>query len=218
MAASAHFVDHINYLPSGNCWRKRLLCMLQLSVASWQRRQLAAACGMWHLLLHFWPEGKQNMLEKLALKWRLDSVWVLSPPFRLLSSTICLTFCCRINIYLFVFQFHNAHYSLDSAHTHTHRQWRKYSRRRRRRGLDKAELAICPRIDIKIARLLSLWHSDNFAHLCCLLLCAAYQCLPTVWLPIQVCTLEIASMPSTLPLPTIVNNMLQIFVLFADKQ
>lgn len=152
-------------------------CSCQLPVASWQWRQLAAACGMWHLLLHFWPVGKQKYACKVGTESGapIQSGFYLLP-FVCFPSTICLHFCCRINIYLFVFQFHNAHYSLDSTQTHTHTQCRKYSRGSGRRGKDKAELAICPRIDIKIARLLSLWHSDNFAHLCYLLLCAAYQC------------------------------------------
>lgn len=41
-------------------------CSCQLPVASWQWRQLAAACGMWHLLLHFWPEGKQKYACKVG--------------------------------------------------------------------------------------------------------------------------------------------------------
>lgn len=147
----------------------------QLPVGNGGSSRQHVACGT--CCCTFGPKANRNMLAKLALRvapqFSLGFISTLSDCF---PSTICLHFCCRINIYLFVFQFHNAHYSLDSTQTHTHTQCRKYSGRSRRRGKDKAELAICPRIDIKIARLLSLWHSDNFAHLCCLLLCAAYQC------------------------------------------
>lgn len=151
--------------------------MLQLSVASCQLA-MAAACGMWHLLLHFWPEGKQ----KYACKVGTESGAPIQSGFYLLPF-VCAFFdnlppFLLPNKHLFVcFSIsQRALFIRQHTDTHTHTQCRKYSRRSGRRGKDKAELAICPRIDIKIARLLSLWHSDNFAHLCCLLLCAAYQC------------------------------------------
>lgn len=88
MAASAHFVDHINYLPSGNCWRKRLLCMLQLSVASCQLAMAAARGSMWHVALVAALLARRQTeicLQSWHWEWRPNSVWVLSLPLRLLS-------------------------------------------------------------------------------------------------------------------------------------
>lgn len=143
--------------------------MLQLPVGSWRH----VACGTRHAALVaalLAQKANKICLQKLALnvapQFSLIDPLLLPFPFR---STTLLHFLLS-NKHLFVC-FSISERALFIRHTRTHRQSRKYSRCVRVKGRVGSG-AICPGIDIKIAWLLSLWHSDNLAHLCCLLLCA----------------------------------------------